>query len=101
MARHARVAVYKFTPGGADEVIRQAEAGMLPIFRQHEGFRSYTVIKTGNDSGISISVWDSEGQALEATQAAAKWVQKNVASLIVSVENHVGEVAFSHRESIT
>ena len=91
---YARIAVYTFTPGGVDTVIQRAQTGMLPIFRRHSGFRRYTVVKTGENSGISISAWDSEGQANEAVQAAAQWVKDNVAELITSVTNHVGTVAF-------
>jgi hypothetical protein len=35
---HARVAIYKFKPGTAEAAIRQAEEGLLPIVRQHQGF---------------------------------------------------------------
>ncbi len=94
---HSRIAIYTFKPNGADIVIEQAEKGMLPIFRQHAGFRSYTVVKTGKNTAISISVWDSEGQALESVKAAGEWVKANVAQYIESVENHVGTVSFSHR----
>lgn len=92
---YARVAYYQFKPGGGREVVRRAEQGMLPIFRRHDGFRSYTTILTENDTGFSISMWDSEQQAADATQAASDWVRQNVANLIESVQNHVGEVGFT------
>ena len=92
---YARVAVYTFTPGGADTVIERARTGMLPIFRRHAGFRRYFVIKTGENAGYSISIWDSEAQANEAVQAAAQWVKDNVADLIAPATNHVGNVAFN------
>lgn len=57
--------------------------------------RSRLVAKTGENAAYSISVWDSEAQANEAVQAAAQWVKNNVADLIASPTNHVGNVAFS------
>lgn len=95
---HARVAFYKFTPGGADIVIERAKAGMLPIFRQQPGFIAYAVIKTADDGGVSITTWDTAEQAEQAIQAAASWVKANVAEHVVTVWNHVGDVAFSARK---
>ena len=92
---HARVAQYTFRPGQGREVARRAEKGMLPIFQQRHGFRGYWVVLTDHDTGYSVSVWDSPAEATDAIQAAAKWVEENVADMIVSVQNHVGELAFA------
>lgn len=92
---HCRVAVYRFRAGGADEVIRRAEAGMLPLYRSRPGFISYEVVKTGEDSAVSISTWETERQAEESVRAAAAWVQENVADLVAAVQNHVGLLSFS------
>jgi hypothetical protein len=94
---HARVVVYKFKPGTIDADARKAEAELLPIFRKHAGFHSYEVIKTGPDSGISISTWTSEAEAREAVKLGAEWVKARVEKDVVSAETHVGTVLFSHR----
>ena len=96
---YARVTHYQFAPGKGHEVAQKAEAGLLPLYRAHAGFHSYTVVLTGGDTGFSISTWDSEGQATEAVKTAQNWVKANVADMIVSADNHVGAVAFSHRAS--
>jgi heme-degrading monooxygenase HmoA len=92
--QHTRVAVYKFKPGSADEVIAKAEAGLLPIYRAQPGFVAYGVVKTGDDSGISISVWQTGDQAQAAVQTAGTWVAANIAALVESVQNHVGDLSF-------
>lgn len=94
---HARVVVYKTKPGTAAAAIKKAEAGLLPIFRSHKGFHSYQVIHAGHDTVVSVSTWDSEGEALEAVKAGQSWVQANIAESVVSAETHLGEVAFTHR----
>jgi hypothetical protein len=94
---YARVAYYEFKPGTGEEAARKAEEGLLPIYRSHVGFHSYEVILTGGNTAYSISIWENEGQATEAVQAAQQWVEENVADVIVSAQNHVGQVAFSHR----
>ena len=94
---HVRIAVYTFKPGTIDEVIRRAEADVLPLFRRQPGFVAYEVVKTGDDRGVSISTWESAGQAQAAVEMAAGWVKENLADSVVSVENHVGELNFSSR----
>lgn len=94
---HVRIAVYTLKPGTVDEVIRRAQSGMLPLFRRQPGFVAYDVAKTGDDEGVSISTWDSAEQAQAAIQTAAGWVKENLADMVISVENHVGELGFSSR----
>jgi heme-degrading monooxygenase HmoA len=96
---HARVVMYTFKPRTIDAVIKKAEAGLLPVFRKHAGFRSYQVIKTGPDTAISLSTWDSEAEAKAAVKLGAAWVKANIATDVVSAETHVGTVSFSHRPS--
>jgi len=74
--QHVRVAIYQFKPGKADEAIRRAEAGAFPMYRGQPGFVGYGLIKTGEDSGISLSVWQTREQAEAAIQLAASWVRE-------------------------
>lgn len=92
---YARIAVYTFKPGQADEVIRLAKQGLAPIFQAQPGFRRYAAIKTGEDSVISISTWDTKQDADAAVQKAADWVKPNIADKIVSAQTSVGEVVFN------
>jgi heme-degrading monooxygenase HmoA len=94
---HARVVIYTFKPGTIDSVTKKADAGLAPIYARHAGFRTYEVIKTGPDAGISISTWDSEAHAVEAVKLGAEWVAANIANDVVTAETHVGTVVFSHR----
>lgn len=92
--QHVRVAVYKTKRGTVDEVARKAEAGLLPIFRKQPGFVAYGLVKSGEDEGVSLSVWETHEQADKAVQTAATWVKDNIADMIESVQNHVGNLAF-------
>ena len=97
---YARIGFYHVKPGMAAEVVQKAEQGMLPIYRRQAGFHSYETVITGGDTLYSISTWENEGQATEAVQAATGWVKENIADHIISVENHVGAVGFSHRANL-
>ena len=90
---HARVALYRVKPGNVDEIIRRAEAGMLPTFRSQPGFVAYGLVITGEDSAISITIWQSEEQANAAVKVAASWVKDNIAEMVESVQNHIGNLA--------
>ena len=95
----SRVGVYKLTQGGAQEVVRRAEAGMLPILREQPGFVAYELITTGDSSLVSISTWRTHDEADAAVKTIGGWVKENMAELTVSVENHVGDMAFRHLAS--
>ena len=94
---HARVVLYTFKPGMIDSAAKKADAGLAPIYRKHAGFKSYEVVKTGTDTAISVSTWDSEAHAVEAVKLGAEWVAANIANDVVSAETHVGTVVISHR----
>lgn len=94
--RSARIGVYRLKPGVVDETIRRAEHGMLPQYRQLPGFVSYELIKTGPDSVISVSVWETHEEAEGAVAKTADWVRENLAGMVENVTNHVGDIAFRH-----
>lgn len=94
---HARVVVYQFKPGTTTSVIQRAEAGFGPLLRGMAGFDSYELVRTGPDSAISISRWQTQAQAGDAVKAGTTWVAENLGADVVSAQTHVGEVAFSHR----
>ena len=93
-----RIAVYKLQASVSD-VVRRTEVGMLPNLRRQPGFLAYDLIETGTNSLISISRWQSQEQAEEATKSAASWVKENLGFMLILVENHAGEVVLSSQES--
>lgn len=95
----SRIGIYKLTDGSAREVVRRAEEGMLPVLRDQAGFVSYELVVTGDSSLVSISTWRTHREAEEAVQTIGGWVKENMAELTVSVENHVGDLAFRHLAS--
>ena len=94
---HVRVGVYQFKPGTTDTVLRKAEVELLPMHRQRPGFIGYEVVRTGGDTAVSISTWESQAQAEDAATRSVDWVKANIHDSIDSVQNHVGELAFEGR----
>lgn len=91
---HARIALYQTQPGTADAVIERARGELLPQVQQSPGFRRYTTLRTGADSLVSITGWDSKEQAEQAVQRLTGWVREVLGPSLVSVHNHLGETAF-------
>jgi heme-degrading monooxygenase HmoA len=81
----------------AGQILAQAQSGMLPIFHQQPGFIADEGVTTGDEEVISIGTWASAEKAQAAVQSAEGWVKENIADVIVSVDNHVGEPGFSSR----
>jgi hypothetical protein len=64
-----------------EEAGRRAMAGLGPMLREAPGFRGYYVIDSGNDSGMSISLFDTREAAETAHQQALGWIRQNLADL--------------------
>jgi heme-degrading monooxygenase HmoA len=87
---YGRCVVYSFR-GDAHELIEKAREGMLPIFKQQPGFLAYGVMVEG-DQLISMSAWNSEGDAKGADEAARDWVAKNADMTVVN--SFIGDYAW-------
>jgi hypothetical protein len=87
---YGRCVIYSFT-GDADEVIDKSRAGILPIFKQQPGFVAYGVMVQDGQI-ISMSAWNSEGDAKAADEAAKQWVSENLNAKVVS--SFVGDYAW-------
>jgi hypothetical protein len=96
---HARIATYCYT-GDAQDLVQEAEDGLLAIFEAQPGFRSYTLVDTG-ERLVSFSVWDSPESAEYASIAAAEWVAANLADRTDLQKVEVGEIAVSTTFAVT
>ena len=96
---HGRVARYDYR-GDPHDLARQAEDGMLPIFRSQPGFKAYSIVDVGGEI-ISFSAWDSADSADAANSVAAKWVSENMADEMDLKEARTGEILFSTTLGVT
>jgi hypothetical protein len=64
-----------------EEAARRALAGLGPILKEQKGFRGYYVVDTGNDSGLSISLFETREAAETAHQRALEWIGQNLSDL--------------------
>lgn len=90
---HGRFARYEVT-GDVHELAREAEEGMLPIFRAQQGFVAYS-LAAGDGEVMSFSAWETAESAEAANMAAADWVAKNISDRIELKESRIGEILLS------
>jgi hypothetical protein len=90
---HARVATFTYT-GDALDLARQAENGLLPIFRGQPGFNGYSLIDTG-DTIISITAWDSPEAAERANVISSEWIEANIEDQVELRKAQIGELMLS------
>jgi hypothetical protein len=64
-----------------DEAARRAADGLGPVFKQSPGFVAYHVVQFGEDSGGSVTLFETRAAAEEANQKALTWIRENLADL--------------------
>lgn len=91
--RCTRIALYDINSGTFDEVISQAQAGIVPLFQKSNGFMSFGIAQIDKASFVSLSTWETHEQANAATAKAADWVKANSRDRFSLRENYVGDLA--------
>ncbi|MEW6582031.1 MAG: hypothetical protein AB1416_04645 [Actinomycetota bacterium] len=74
---HATVRHYRSAPGLVDGVVAN-EAAIRALLQDIPGFRAYYIVRTGEDSAVSISVYDDRAGTDASTAAARDWVAANI-----------------------
>lgn len=90
--QHARIGFYTARPGDLDAVLERARDEVIPMLESEFGFRRYTTVRTGPDTLVSITGWDTHAQAEMAARRLSAWVAEVMGQTLTSVENHVAEV---------
>ncbi len=91
---HAHVNIWRLSDAGAsssDTVARDVAERL----KQQPGFRSYTLVRTGDHEVVAITMFETPAQLHNATQALADFVQENIHHLVEGEpERHVGDVIY-------
>ena len=91
--RHARIGFYTARPGDLDHVLERARDEVIPMLELEAGFRRYTIVRTDPDRLVSITGWDTNDEAQMAARRLSAWVAEVIGETLVSVENHIAQVA--------
>ena len=61
---------------------KRVQEGFVPLISQLPGFVEYLWVDVGQGAMLSISVFDTLPNAIEANQTAVSWVRSNLGSLL-------------------
>ena len=73
---------FRLTRGSTDEVARRVKDGFVPLLRDLPGFKNYYLLDGGQDTLISIRVFESADQAFASNETAAEWMRDNVMEFV-------------------
>jgi heme-degrading monooxygenase HmoA len=91
---HVRVATYEIKKGSFQEIADAAHKGMLRTFRDQPGFIRYGLADLGNQTCLSLSMWETRSDAESSAPAAATWVRENLSDRVELSSNQIGDLAF-------
>ena len=89
-----RIATYKINQGTFQELAGKAKTGMLRKFEEQPGFIRYGLADVGENTCVSISLWDTRRAADAAVPVAATWVRENMADRVELKSTYIGDLAF-------
>ena len=91
---YAHVNIWPLKPAGAssEDTVAHEVAARL---RVRPGFRAYTLVRTGAQEVVAVTVFDTESQLAEALRTAADLVEHRVLPLAEGEpERRAGQVLF-------
>ena len=92
---HATIRTYDRATGLAD-LIADNKGEIQRLFMEIPGFRGYHLVRSGDASCVSVTLFDDEAGSAAGTEAARAWVAANAAHLDVSAPQvTTGEVALT------
>lgn len=87
---YASIRQYRLVPGSAPEFSRHVNQGFIPLVRDTDGFVSYQAIDAGNDSWLSVTVFETKEGAEASAALAADYVAKHLQPMIEGAPSVVG-----------
>ena len=73
---------FRLTRGSFEEVTRRVSEGFVPLLRDLPGFRNYYLLDGGQNTIVSIRIFESADEALASNETAAEWMRDNVMEFV-------------------
>lgn len=94
MARHIRLALFDVEKGTAEEALAIARDTIRPLVQQRAGLQRYDVGILDDGGIVSLTIWETAEQALEAVKFIDGWVHEHMEDRLELREEHVGDLAW-------
>ena len=89
---YASVRRYRIDPENMHELVKRIPRA-VDVMSSLNGFRAYYVVRGGDDSIASLSLFSDEASAVLSNEVAAKWVKENADGLVSGgVDTVTGQV---------
>lgn len=98
-ALYGSIVTWQFKPGTYDQVSSEIRERFVPALTQQPGFRSLSIIRTGEDAVTTIIVYDSQEHAESSFPLMATMVRERIGSQIADMQRSAGEVVSEERVS--
>jgi hypothetical protein len=79
--------------GGAVEVCRHIEQGLIPLLCRQAGFQSCSVLTAGSRTLVTLLVFTDRAAAEAGVRLAKAWMELHLARLVSLQDTTSGEVA--------
>jgi hypothetical protein len=87
---------YRIGAGSIDDAMHLADTELADRLAQEQGFVDYQAVATGDDTIMSVTIFDNEEQCLASNDMAAEFVREHLQSFEVErLEVFGGEVMVS------
>jgi hypothetical protein len=93
---YASIRRYRMGAGSMDDAMHLADTELADRLAEEPGFVDYQVVATGDDSIVSVTIFEDEDQCLASNDMAAEFVREHLAPFqIERLEVFGGEVMVS------
>jgi heme-degrading monooxygenase HmoA len=93
---HAAIRQTKLKPGTADEVVKRAREGALPLISGVPGFKAYYMVLGDDNSITTVSVFADKASAEACNAKVMDWIKQNMGPYIAAPTQAMeGQVAIS------
>ena len=76
---HTSIRTYRMSQGSIDEALHRVDTGLADAFAREPGFVAYQVVRTGERTVASVTVFHDAEQAEASNDLAAEWVADELA----------------------
>jgi heme-degrading monooxygenase HmoA len=93
---YAAIRQTKLKPGTADEVVKRANEGALPLISSMPGFKAYYMVIGDDNSITTVSVFADKAAAQASNAKVMDWIKQNMGPYIAAPTQAMeGRVAIS------
>lgn len=77
-------------PGLVEESIQRIEQGLVPLVSHEPGFVGFYLVRVGEDTGISITIFETREQAEEGNRKSLEWAREQIYPLAQGPAEDIG-----------